>query len=77
MNAYYSRGKKEDKKKKLLERREKLSALLQTEKETFEVSVVYYVAAVKSHKWDLSFNISVAGNINYLSLGSYKLHTYI
>lgn len=40
MNAYYSRGKEEDKRKKLLERREKLNTLLQEEKETFEVSVV-------------------------------------
>ena len=39
MNAYHSRGKEDDKRKKLLERREKLRTLIREEKEKLEVSV--------------------------------------
>ena len=46
MDAYYSKGKLEEKRRRLLERREKLRRLLGEEKESMEVCVLLHTTAV-------------------------------
>ena len=59
MNAYHSKGKVEEKRRRLVERREKLRRLLEGEKEAMEVCTLYTLSSL-AYYWDCT-SVSIYG----------------